>query len=123
MSDLKLTFDSLKPLLEKYRPPLAAKTESERYFDLWSFKDLEIEGRKRKEVFFAGLIIQKEYVGFYYMPVYAEVEVKALLSPELLKFLKGKSCFHIRKLTPELVADIDRALQLGFARYQARGWV
>lgn len=123
MSDLKQIFDSLKPLLEKYRPPLAAKTENERYFDLWSFKDLEIEGRKRKEVFFAGLIIQKDYVGFYYMPVYVDGEIKQLFPPNLLKLLKGKSCFHIRKLSPELMADLDRALQLGFARYQARGWV
>lgn len=69
MPDLQQIFDALKPLLAKYRPPLASKTDDERYFDLWSFKDLVIEGRKRKEVFFAGLIIQKNYVGFYFMPV------------------------------------------------------
>ncbi|MBI4732214.1 MAG: DUF1801 domain-containing protein [Chloroflexi bacterium] len=122
MSDLRQIFDSLKPLLEKYRPPLGSKTENECYFDLWSFKDLVIEGRKRKEVFFAGLIIQKDYVGFYYMPVYVDAEVKQFFSPQFLKFLKGKSCFHIRTLTPDLLAEIDRALQAGFALYQERGW-
>ncbi len=122
MSDLKQIFDSLKPLLEEYRPPLASKTENERYFDLWSFKDLVIEDRKRKEVFFAGLIIQKDYVGFYYMPVYVQAEVKKFFSPEFMKLLKGKSCFHIRKLTPELLAEIDHALKAGFALYRERGW-
>lgn len=91
--------------------------------DLWSVRDLVIEGRKRKEVFFAGLIIQKSYVGFYYMPVYAEPEVKQLFKPELLRLLKGKSCFHIRKVTPELLAQIQDALAQGFERYKLKGWV
>jgi hypothetical protein len=81
LQDLKQVFDTLKPLLEKYRPPLVPKTENERYFDLWSFKDLVIEGRKRKEIFFAGLIIQKDYVGFYFMPVYVETEIKKKFFP------------------------------------------
>ena len=123
MSDLKLIFDQLKPLLEDYRPPLAAKTENERYFDLWSFKELVIADRKRKEVFFAGLIIQKAYVGFYFMPVYVDQEIKSLFPLELLSLLKGKSCFHIKKLTPELLGQVRGALKAGFQMYQERGWV
>ncbi len=123
MSDLKPIFDQLKPLLEEYRPPLAAKTENERYFDLWSFKELVIAERKRKEVFFAGLIIQKAYVGFYFMPVYVDQEIKSLFPPELLRLLKGKSCFHIKKLTPELLGQVRGALKAGFQMYQERGWV
>jgi hypothetical protein len=122
MSDLKQIFDALKPLLEKYRPPLAPKNDTDRYFDLWSFKDLVIEGRKRKEVFFAALIIQKSYVGFYFMPVYVEQDIKSFFEPELLKLLKGKSCFHIKQLTPELRAQIEEALQSGFGLYRQRGW-
>ncbi|MEW6093701.1 MAG: DUF1801 domain-containing protein [Chloroflexota bacterium] len=123
MQDLKQVFDTLKPRLEKYRPPLVPKTENERYFDLWSFKDLVIEGRKRKEIFFSGLIIQKDFVGFYFMPVYVETEIKKIFSPELLKLLKGKSCFHIKKLTPELIQQVEEALHFGFSLYQERGWV
>jgi hypothetical protein len=123
MTDLKQIFDSLKPLLEKYRPVLAPKNETDRYFDLWSFKNLVIEGRKRKEVFFAGLIIQKGYVGFYFMPVYVEQDIRLLFAPELLKLLKGKSCFHIKTLTPELLGQIESALKTGFRLYQERGWV
>ena len=123
MADLTQIFDALKPLLEEYRPPLLPKNETMRYFDLWSFKDLVIEGRKRKEVFFCGLIIQKDYVGFYFMPMYAEPDVKAFFPPELLKLLKGKSCFHIRKLTPELYEQIKFVLKKGYELYQQRGWV
>jgi hypothetical protein len=123
MPELQAIFESLKLLLKRYAPPLGHKNDNATYYDLWSFRPVEIEGRKRKEVFFAALIIQKSYVGFYYMPVYAEPDIKKLFAPEILKLLKGKSCFHIKTLTPELVVQIESALQAGFAYYQERGWV
>ena len=123
MDDLNNIFNSLHTLIKRYEPPFTHKQDNESYFDLWSVKDLVIEGRKRKEVFFAGLIFQKSYVGFYYMPVYAEPEVKQLFKPELLRLLKGKSCFHIRKITPELLIQIQEALEQGYHMYRERGWV
>jgi hypothetical protein len=116
-------FAQLKELLVKYNPPLASKIDTERAYDLWSVKDLVIDGRKYKEVYFAGIVIQKDYVGLYYMPVYAEPEIKALFKPELLKLLKGKSCFHIKNLNDELLGQIEQVLADGFNQYQQRGWV
>ena len=92
-------------------------------YDLWSFKDLEIAGRKRKEVYFAGLIIQSSYVGFYYMPIYTDVSLKDVFKPELLKLLKGKSCFHVKKLDKELESQIAFALEKGYKLYKKRGWI
>ena len=116
-------FNSIRSLLQKYRPPFEPKRDEAGYYDLWSFKQVVIEGRKKQEVFFAAAIIQKSYVGFYFMPVYAEPEVKRLFAPELLRLLKGKSCFHIKKLTPELVGQIESALEAGSELYRQRGWV
>ena len=82
-----------------------------------------VAGRPRNEVYFAGLIVQKGYVGFYYMPVYSDPERKALFKPELLKLLKGKSCFHVRKLDDEVIGQIDEAVQAGHDLYRERGWV
>ncbi len=123
MRDLNEIFLELRGLLARYSPPFQPKTDNERWYDLYSVKDLIIEGRKRKEVYFAGIIIQKSYVGFYFMPVYAEPEVKAFFKPKLLSKLKGKSCFHIRDLTPELREQISEALERGFDLYKERGWV
>ena len=122
-TDLTAIFESLKALLAVYAPPLTPKRDEPGYYDLWSLNDLVIEGRKRREVYFAGLIIQKGYVGFYYMPVYAETEIKAIFAPELLGLLKGKSCFHIKRLTPALLAQIEAALRAGYEMYRERGWV
>ena len=121
--ELQEIFAKLHPLLARYQPPLVSKHDDERYYDLWSVKDLVIEGRKRKEVYFAGLIIQKGYVGFYFMPVYSDGEVMDFFKPELLSRLKGKSCFHIKKLDEALLGQIDEALQRGYALYVQKGWI
>jgi hypothetical protein len=122
-NDLSAIFEAIKALLATYAPPFVPKMDDTSHYDLWSIKDLWIEGRKRKEVYFAGLIIRKDYVGFYFMPVYAEAEPKAVFASELLSLLKGKSCFHIRKLTPALLGQMESALRIGYAAYQQRGWV
>lgn len=116
-------FAVLRKKLGVYSPPMQIRIEDQRRYELWSVKDLVIDGRKRKEVYFAGLMIQKDYVGFYFMPVYAKAELATVFSPQLVKLLKGKSCFHIKKLDDSLLAAIESALSMGFQFYQERGWV
>lgn len=123
MQDLHEIFAQLKAELSQYQPPLTSRVDEDRRYELWSEKEVVIEGRKRKEVFFAALIIQKGYVGFYFMPVYADAEIKRLFAPELLALLKGKSCFHIKRLDATLLAQVAAALKAGFELYRERGWV
>ncbi len=122
-SELKATFKELRMLLKPYQPPLVPRMDDASHFDLWSVKDVEIAGRKRKEVYFAGAIIQKSFVGFYYMPVYGSPEMKRLFAPELLALLKGKSCFHLKTLDARLLRQIKLALAAGFKLYKKNGWV
>ena len=84
---------------------------------------MEIAGRKKKEVYFAGLIIQSKWVGLYYMPIYTDASLADVFKPELLKLLKGKSCFRIKELDEELEAQIEDALQKGYELYKQRGWI
>lgn len=123
MTDLETIFNQLQKLLRAYSPPYIPKQASGSAYDLWSFKDIEIDGRKRKEVFFASLVIQKSYVGFYFMPVYADQDIIKVFEPRLLKLKKGKSCFHIRELDNDLENQIVKALEVGHSLYQKRGWV
>lgn len=90
---------------------------------LVSQKPVEIYGRKRDELWFAGILVQKGYVGFYYMPVYAQPELKQVFKPELLKCLKGKSCFHIKKNDPVIMKQIKESLKVGYTMYKERGWL
>lgn len=125
--DLKSIFSDLKILLQKYSPPFTddykLSSTSKTQYGLVSKKEVLIAGRKREMVYFAGLIIQKNYVGFYYMPVYTTPEIKKVFQPELLKTLKGKSCFYIKDLTPTLKSQIRSALKIGFQLYKKNSWV
>jgi hypothetical protein len=74
-------------------------------------------------VFFASIIIQSKYVGFYYMPIYTDTGLKDVFKPELLGLLKGKSCFHVKKLDAGLEEQISKALEIGYDLYKKRGWI
>ena len=86
-------------------------------------RPLVIDGRKKPGMWFASALVQKGYVGFYYMPVYMNEPVRKQLHPELLKCLKGKACFYIKKDDPVIYAQIKDALKIGFDDYRKRGWV
>ena len=126
--DLNGTYRSLKSLLMEFETPhpgnaLQSRSVSDIDFDLWSVRESVDEGRHRKEVFFAGIRMQKSCVGFYFLPVYTAPSLGSNLSPALLKLLKGKSCFHVRSLEGGLLDHIRSALALGLEDYRGRGWV
>ncbi|ETZ22638.1 hypothetical protein [Pedobacter sp. V48] len=123
-TDFVEIFQTIRASLQPYATVgFSNRVNSETSFDLWSDKNVVIEGRQRNEVFFASVIIQKGHVGFYYMPVYTEPDMKKIFGPELLKLLNGKSCFHIKKLDDALMLQIEEALAAGFKVYKEKGWV
>lgn len=123
MNELVPVYHALRALIKRYEPPFTATIDLDSRYELWSKKPVVIAGRKHKDVFFASAVIQRHYVGFYFMPVYTDVDLKEVFAPELLRLLKGKSCFHIKVLTPELTRHVEAALEAGFKRYQENGWV
>ena len=80
-------------------------------------------GGKPVSVPLGAVILQKGYVGLYLMCVYMNKEAQTKLSPNLMGLLKGKSCFHVKKLDDGLRADIGAALVLGTKVYKERGWL
>jgi hypothetical protein len=117
-------FEEIKNLLLPYKKgTMQIKGGTGGQITLISKKAVEIEGRKRDEIWFAGALIQKGYVGFYFVPVYSKADIKEVFKPELLKCLKGKSCFHIKKSDKEIFAQIKEALKIGYIKYKERGWV
>jgi len=116
-------FDEALALLATYASNFEVRRDAKDGYHLWSPKPIVIDGRKKKEIYFAGVVPQKRYAGFYYMSVYTDPQRKALFKPELLSQLKGKSCFHLRKFEPEVKKQIGEALEAGFELYRERRWV
>jgi hypothetical protein len=117
-------FDELKAILTRYAGSFTVRegaVKNKRDYHLIVQKPLVIDGRKKDELWFASVIQQKDSVGFYLTAMSADV--KAELSPELLKHLDGKCCFHMKALTPELKKDVDAALKIALAEYRKKKWL
>lgn len=122
--NLKPIYEGLAALLEPYKEYLIDKPSGTKpNIQLWGSKSVVIEGRRRDSVFFAGIIEQKGYVGFYFMPVYSDAEARDFFDPALLKMLKGKSCFHITRWDENIAGVVEKALNKGFELYRSRGWI
>lgn len=121
--ELTPIFEAIKKLLLPYKKGTMKLISSPGQVVLISKKPVEILGRKKNELWFASALVQKGYVGFYYMPVYGDSRVKQLIKPELLKCLKGKSCFHIKRYDAEILSQIQDALGVGYTLWRKMGWL
>lgn len=120
--DLLPLFEDVKKLLVPHEKRFSTRRDEPGYYDLWYEHPVEVDGRERDSVYFAGAIVQKSYVGFYFMPVYTHEEAAGLFGAELMATLSGKSCFRIKELTPVLARQIEEALAIGLVLYEERGW-
>jgi hypothetical protein len=120
-------YDQLEALLKHYSPPFTicppGKVGTKRTYGLWSLKEVEIQGRRYPALYFASVIEQKDYVGFYYMPIYMSPKVKANVAPRLLKMLRGKCCFHLKTVDSELFGDVKALLDLGLEHFTKSVWL
>lgn len=122
--ELLAIFEAVKKEVKPYeKGTIKARIDIEGKYDLWSEKPVEAFGRKYPAMAFAAVILQSTYVGFYFMPVYGSEKVKETFTPELLKTLKGKACFHIKTTDKALMKDIKQALKTGYEAYKKQGWV
>ena len=125
--DLTAIYTEVRALFEPYTSLYRIERDTPEGISLTSFEGVEMAfaGKMRSypTMFFASATIRKNSVVFYYMPIYCWPELKEQLGPDLLKTLKGHTCFHLKKLTPELMEQIRAALKLGHETYVQKGWV
>ena len=80
-------------------------------------------GRKRDNMYFGSILIQGGFVGFYLMPIYAHPDLIQKLGPDLKKLLKGKSCFHVKKIKQDLLKQIKEAMEMGIECYRKMNFI
>jgi hypothetical protein len=117
-NSLESVYEELHELLSDYAPPFVLKegtVKGKRDLHLQAPQPVIVPGAysgSPKTVGMASIILQKGYVGLYFLPIYLEPGLAKKLSPELRKLLKGKTCFYVRRLTPELKKDVRAALEI-----------
>jgi len=131
MNSLDTLFEDIKQILSKYSNDfktvdeyLRSKAKNKKPgFHLYGKKDVSLFGKTPQPTYLAGVIQQKNYVSFYFSPIYSHPELTKEIPPELKKSLKGKSCFNIKKSSLELLSEIENTLLLGIKKYKEIKWV
>lgn len=123
-TDLIEIFQTIRAGMQPYETlGFTSRINSDNEYDLWSEKNVVLLGKKRNEIYFAGLKIMTSSVTLHFMLLYTNPEVSELIHPDLLKLLKGKSCFHIKKIDDILMGHIADALDKGYKIYKQNEWV
>lgn len=109
----------LRELLLDQVPPLKVRQDDETGFEVAGTKEV-MQGKKKVDGFyFAGLVPKPKDVRFYFFPVYTDPD-QFNVSEKLRKMLKGKSCFHIKKLDEDLVFEIRGMIVRGVEIYLSK---
>jgi len=68
-----------------------------------------------------GVCLKLPFSIFDFIIAYYIKGLKEQLKPEILKCLKGKSFFHIKKIYSIMITQITEALQIGYNAYKKEG--
>ncbi len=131
MEKLENIFSRIKEILEihskdflKTHQTLDSQAKQQKPgYHLYGNKEISLFGKKPKNTYIAGVIQQKNYVSFYLSAIYSHPDLFKNISPDLKIFLKGKSCFNVSKLTPDLQEEIEEVLNIGINKYKELKWI
>ena len=84
-ADFNLVFQRLRAILAKHSPPLVVTSDTPANYSL----DINAPHVPAPRRYVGGVRIVKNYVSFYWMPVYAMPELLGDLSPELRSRMQG----------------------------------
>ncbi len=114
---------SLRQMLESHAPTLQLRVENEKHLEFAGTKEVMQGKQKVQGHYFASIMPKPKDVRFYFFPIYTHVDQYENVSAEVRKLLKGKSCFHIKKLSEEAEAEIGEMIAKGVALYQQDGLI
>ncbi len=123
-TDLIEIFQTIRAVMQPYTAQgFNNRINSENTYDLWSDKNVIVDGKERTEICFASLEIRESDVVFDFMPIDSESAQREIFDPALLELLKGHSQFQVTELDDELLKHIENALANGFRFYKEKAWV
>ncbi|MFK7981836.1 MAG: hypothetical protein AB8G86_17775 [Saprospiraceae bacterium] len=121
-TEVPLIQNTLHELLSAHTPPLQIRIQTETTFEVAGTKP-GMQGKQKVDgYYFATVMPKPKDARFYFYPLYTHAEAFDL-SPALKKYLKGKTCFHIKKMSTELEVEIQEMIAQGVALYVADGLI
>lgn len=116
-SEFNATFISLKKILNKYEKLLTVTSNKPNNYNL----NAGYDEKRKTEIYFGGVVINKNYVSFHLMPVYVNPKLLNDISPKLRKRMQGKSCFNFKSIDKKLFKELSSLTKKGFEFYKVKG--
>jgi len=114
---------ALRAMLEKHTPKLQIRKNTPENFEAAGTIEA-MQGKKKVDGFyFASVMPKPKDVRLYYFPIYTHVDDFKDIPEDLRKCLKGKSCFHIKKMDKSLEKSIEKMIAKGVKLYKKDGLI
>jgi len=113
----QITFKVLKTALKKHEKNLTIKTNTKDVYNLYA----GYSEKYKRDIYFGGVEIKKNYVSFHLMPVYVNPNLLEGISPELKKRMQGKSCFYFKIIDKAQLRELTELTKKGFEYYKEEG--
>jgi hypothetical protein len=123
-TDLIEIFQTIRASMQPYATlGFDNRINSETVYDLWSNKNVEIDGSSRYEVFFTSVAIKDDDVAVHIFPQDQQSLMKEVSSAGLSDLQSDEGFFKIDKLDDQLLAQIEEAIAAAYKIYKDKGWV
>lgn len=110
----------LRGIIKKHIGPLQIRKDEENVLEAAGTIPT-MQGKQKVDGFyFASVMPKPKDVRLYFFPIYTDVQNFEHIDPTLRKCLKGKSCFHIKKLDESLQEEITKMIATGIKIYQEK---
>ena len=107
-------FNSLKKILMKYEKKLTVISDKPQNYNL----NAGYDEKRKADIYFGGVVINKNYVSYHLMPVYVNPKLLDDISPELKKRMQGKSCFNFKSIDKNLFNELSILTEKGYEFYR-----
>ena len=110
--------ETLIQILRDQLPILKVREDKHENFEVAGTIEA-MQGKKKVDgIYFASVRPKPKDIRFYFFPIYTHADAFSDISAGLRKCLKGKSCFHIKKLDETLENDIRQMVEKGINLYK-----
>ena len=107
----------LQSILKAHCPPLQIRFDTKEKFEAAGTKE-RMQGKQKVDGFYFGSVIPKpKDIRLYFFPLYTHPTAFENISADLRKCLKGKTCFHIKKMDDSLKGEIEAMIKQGVDLY------
>ena len=115
--DLKPVYDGLVKIMKKHEKKFKVLTNDKDTYSLIG----PMSEKFKKELWFGGVQIKKNYVSYHLMPVYMYSDLVKGISGELKKRMQDKSCFNFKEVNKDLFKQLAELTEKSIKTFKQRG--